>query len=154
MKEIKKVFGPYTVSKDKRNRVIVVYKDGSKTTKLYSRYLMEKHLGKSLSRKETVHHIDGNPFNDDLKNLEVIDLKNHAKQDSRKVKPVKIICVRCKKEAYKNAKDLHNNSKHKKAGPFCSKSCAGKYGTDIQNGRIKPLPAQPGFPIEKREYYK
>lgn len=28
------------------------------------------------------------------------------------------------------------NRKQGKAGPFCSRSCAGKYGANVQNGKI------------------
>jgi len=40
-----------------------------------------------------------------------------------------------------------------KAGPFCGKSCSGKYGELVQNGKIEPLESQPEVPLEKREYF-
>ena len=49
----------------------------------------------------------------------------------------------CGVKTFKEPHDLRGNSKQGKAGPFCGKSCAGKYGTEIQNKRMKKLTAQP-----------
>lgn len=40
---------------------------------------MEQHLGRKLTRKEVVHHIDGNELNNDLSNLELMSLSKHSK---------------------------------------------------------------------------
>ena len=45
----------------------------------YSKWLMEKELGRKLDKNEVVYHIDGNAFNNDLSNLKIItraDLAN------------------------------------------------------------------------------
>jgi len=34
-----------------------------------SRYLVEKYIGRKLTNREMIHHIDGNPMNDKLNNL-------------------------------------------------------------------------------------
>ena len=51
-------------------------KDG--TTRDEHRLVMEKHLGRRLSRNEVVHHIDGDKRNNDLSNLEVLPLSDHS----------------------------------------------------------------------------
>ena len=43
------------------------------------RYLMEQHLGRKLTQNEVVHHKDGNPLNNDLSNLEIMPLSEHAR---------------------------------------------------------------------------
>ena len=43
------------------------------------RYLMEQKLGRKLNPNELVHHKDGNKFNNDIDNLELIDRKAHMK---------------------------------------------------------------------------
>jgi len=42
------------------------------------RWLMEKHLGRSLLIDEDVHHKDGNKLNNDMSNLEVISHGAHT----------------------------------------------------------------------------
>lgn len=41
------------------------------------RYVMEKHLGRKLKKKETVHHIDLNKRNDNIKNLQLCTISEH-----------------------------------------------------------------------------
>ena len=44
------------------------------------RLVMEKHLGRYLQKEELVHHIDGNPTNNDIKNLKLfISWSSHMK---------------------------------------------------------------------------
>lgn len=45
---------------------------------LYSRCLMEGHLGRHLAYEEVVHHVNGDPTDDRLENLVVISRKEHA----------------------------------------------------------------------------
>lgn len=62
-------------------------KDG--TTRDEHRLVMERHLGRKLSRAETVHHRDGNKMNNELSNLEVIDAREHGRihgKDARRCK--------------------------------------------------------------------
>lgn len=37
------------------------------------RYIYEKHTGETLLPTDVIHHIDGNPFNRDISNLEKLD---------------------------------------------------------------------------------
>lgn len=69
----KDVYGPYQ-GKDGRFRVIVNGKTVS-----YPKYLVEQTLGRKLDKNETVHHIDGNPANNSLDNLQVISRKEHCR---------------------------------------------------------------------------
>lgn len=41
------------------------------------RLIMEKHLGRSLTKDEVVHHKDGNTLNNDITNLELLTWKEH-----------------------------------------------------------------------------
>lgn len=43
------------------------------------RYVMEKHLGRKLKRNEIVHHIDGNKSNNNIENLTIMSLSEHAR---------------------------------------------------------------------------
>lgn len=43
------------------------------------RLIMEKQIGRKLGSKEIVHHIDGNPENNDISNLALMSLSKHSK---------------------------------------------------------------------------
>ena len=46
------------------------------------RLVMELHLNRKLSRRENVHHINGDKTDNRLENLEVIDVAEHARHHS------------------------------------------------------------------------
>jgi hypothetical protein len=46
---------------------------------LEHRAVMEQHLGRKLTKKEIVHHIDGNPSNNKLENLELMKRGKHSR---------------------------------------------------------------------------
>jgi len=46
---------------------------------LMHRHIMEVHLRRKLLTTEHVHHIDGDPSNNSLENLIVLDIKEHGK---------------------------------------------------------------------------
>lgn len=46
---------------------------------LRARHVVECDLGRRLATEEHVHHIDGNPINDVLENLEVLSISEHTK---------------------------------------------------------------------------
>lgn len=136
------VYGPYLSTSDNRY-VVKEIGPGHKKSKLYARYLVEQNLGRELIDDESVDHIDRNKLNDSLDNLRVISLKQNISDDVKRVKLIEIICVRCGAIAFKKARNIKNNAKQGKAGPFCSRSCCGKYGAEIQNGREEKLSTQP-----------
>ena len=50
----------------------------------YAKWLMEKELGRKLESNEVVYHIDGNKYNDELSNLEVITRAELLKRNGNK----------------------------------------------------------------------
>lgn len=135
-----KIFGPYRSSKDGRLRIVVQFPNGTKKTVSYPKYIKEIELGRYLLDNETIDHIDGNFLNNDLSNLKVIDRKEHATLDVERNKDVEVTCSYCgKKFTIKGSKlSQRNRTDRINTGYFCSKQCSGKYGADVQNGRIIP----------------
>jgi len=120
------LYGPYNCS-DRRKRVV-----DNGTTKLYARYLIEVKIGRELTDKEQVHHIDGDPTNDDTSNLEVLLTSNHIKDHRQEYFEVEVTCMECKKNfmltplQHRNRESNIRRGKSER-GPFCSRSCSGKY---------------------------
>jgi HNH endonuclease/MYM-type Zinc finger with FCS sequence motif len=144
--------GPYSNGNGKRKIVIVEDKDGKKRTVSLPKWLVEKAIGRELDPDmETVDHWDSNIDNNDLSNLRVVPRAEHSADDTRRVKPAKLECALCKKQFERNPKDVRDKSRRGKAGPFCSRSCAGKYGRMFQLKLIEKFDVQP---LIDSEYYK
>ena len=134
-----KLYGPYINKKDNRLRCVIAFPNGKKKTISYPKYLMEVHLGRYLEVNETVDHIDGNPLNNNIENLQILDRKEHCYKDVKRNQDVIVKCKYCGKEfkikgqtiGNRNRKDRHQS------GYFCSKKCSGKYGKQIQLGLTK-----------------
>lgn len=130
-----KVYGPYKPRKSDR-RVIVVLKFSDGTTKgtQYARYLMKLYLDRYLLEDETVDHIDGDPTNNSIENLRVVDRNVHCTNDVLRNKDVIVKCTYCGKEfTIKGGLISNRNRKDRyQSGYFCSRSCSGKYGKEIQ----------------------
>lgn len=122
-----KVYGPYI--RDDGRRYVIVKRGRKRETTLYSRYLMEKHLGRKLEPHEHVDHINDDPTDDRIENLQIISqLDNTLKYHALHPKEIhKFNCPICGKEAERDAEKVRKEQKRGVAGPFCSRSCAGKY---------------------------
>ncbi len=130
-----KLYGPYK-RKDNRKHVILIWPDGRKQTVSYPKYLTEIRLGRYLKPNETIDHIDGDFTNNDQTNIQILDRSEHVTNDVRRCKSQKFICPTCSIEFVLSDRKLHDaiqNRKQKQSvGPFCSRSCAGKYGKYVQ----------------------
>ena len=129
----KKVYGPYFDSTGKRRIVRIVFFDGTSKTTANARYVLEQHLGRSLTPEEEADHIDENPLNDSIENLQVLaPLENKLKS----ITPAKVwvgLCPVCGTEFTKPLNKVSHNRKQGKAGPFCGKSCAGRHSAKLES---------------------
>ena len=135
-----KVYGPYT-RKDGRQHVILYEYGKIQKTVSYGKYLLEQHLGRKLLPDETCDHIDGDFTNNDLSNLQVLTRRENILKYFKE-HPAEIghyVCPLCGTHFTKEVHEVRANRKQGKVGPFCSKSCAGRYGTMVQNGRVPEL---------------
>ena len=105
---------------------------------------MEQHLGRELDADEgTVDHINRNFNDNDINNLRVVPRAEHSRDDTRRVKLIKLKCSMCKKKFERSPRLLRDKSKKGNRGTFCSKKCSGRYSRQLQLGKIKKLPIQP-----------
>lgn len=122
-----RVYGPYT-RKDKRQHVCILYPDGKRITLSYPRYLMEAFLGRKLAPEEHIDHINNDPTDNRIENLQILSQKENNRKFSI-LNPRKIytfVCPCCKKETQKYLNYVLGNIKKGSSGPYCSRSCAGK----------------------------
>lgn len=146
-----KVFGPYK-RQDGRQIVIVVENNGKRRTVSYPKWLLEMQLGRPLDPNlETVDHIDSDFDNNNLDNLRIMPRSEHSAEDTRRVKPVKFNCAWCNNEFERSPRLIRDKAKNNKAGPFCSRKCAGSYSRMLQLKLIDKFDSQQAV---DSEYYK
>jgi hypothetical protein len=147
-----KVYGPYKRKSDGREIVITVDDDGTTQTVSYPKWLLEMQLGRKLDPNlETVDHWDSDKENNDLSNLRIVPREEHSADDTRRVKPHKFNCAWCKKEFERSPRLVRDKARKNKAGPFCSRQCAGRYSRKLQLKLIDKFDVQP---VIDSEYYK
>ena len=126
------------INKDGRMRAY--YKDSNGKDKLisYPKLIMEEYLGRKLLDNEIVHHIDGNPLNNDISNLQVLTYEEHNRLHFKSYYDKEAICEVCGRPFIWTAerqslyqKDFNQN---KNRIITCSKSCSSLYGRYIQLG--------------------
>jgi|ERR1044071_2543272 len=121
-----KVYGPY-LRKDGRKHVIL-YDGKTKKTVSYPKWLMQNLLGRELdSNLETVDHKDEDFTNDSYDNLQLLTRRENIQKSHKPAETITFICPICKTTVTKFARVIRDNLRQGKAGPFCSRSCAGKY---------------------------
>lgn len=76
------------IQKNKRmNRMAcrLYFSDGTRKHLLFSRLNYEAYIGRVLDRKETVDHIDGDPTNDSIENLQILSTSENSTKGPSKV---------------------------------------------------------------------
>lgn len=112
----------------------IKYEDGSKATVLAHREIVEQSLGRKLTNLEIIHHKDGNKHNNIISNLEILTRSSHAIEHGkeRSITLIKLVCIYCNKEFERALSEEKHFRNQKKAGPFCGKSCVGKWSRNKQ----------------------
>ena len=95
-------------------RVRLIWRDGKKVRE--HRWLMEQQLGRKLLPNEQVHHINGDPLDNRLENLEVLDTKVHQRRH-KQIYPDTKACAEC-------GTTFTVNPRKRKRHKCCSPECA------------------------------
>ena len=156
--EYDSVFGPYTRT-DNRKHVILNNSKVPKGTKgklrtiSYPKALIESTIERKLLPNETIDHKDDDFTNDTITNLRILDRKEHCSNDAIKYQPTTLPCVQCGNPCDLSKEQIVNriaNAKIGKHGPFCSRSCSGKYGNMIQQNIITKVTPEPAVFIKSK----
>ena len=140
--EYTSVLGPY-LRKDGRKHVVLNNSllpkgaPGKLKTISYPKALIEIEKNSTLLTNETVDHIDCDFTNNDLSNLRVLPRNIHCKQDAIRYNDTTVNCLYCGaiiELTGPQVKTLVSNAHRGKVGPFCGKTCSGRYGKDVQMG--------------------
>ena len=78
---------------------------------LYSRYLMEEKIGRLLESNENVHHINDDPLDDRIENLEIMSRQEHTRLHRRRLDYDLIKAMRFAGLGYKWISRLTNYSR-------------------------------------------
>jgi predicted RNA-binding Zn-ribbon protein involved in translation (DUF1610 family) len=132
MTTVQKTYGPYMASCGRRRIMVVHYADGSRKTTAHARWVMEAHLGRELGADETVDHIDNDPMNDDLSNLQLLSMADNIRKSAKGIEMVKFSCPECGEAGQQEARNVRSNRRKGRAGPFCSRECAGRHNQRLR----------------------
>jgi hypothetical protein len=97
-------------------RTQLVWRNGKKVRK--SRWMMEQELGRKLEPSENVHHINGDPLDNRIENLIVLNVNKHLRLH-KQVFPDGKVCVLC-------GNPFQVNPRKRKRNKCCSPECAQK----------------------------
>ena len=107
------------------------YPGGKRVTMYLARELVEMHIGRFLVHGECVHHCNGDQSDDRIENLEIKSRGEHTRGHRPSPEKIAIVCPECGRTAVLLARQVRHSRSQGKAGPFCGKRCAGKYGARL-----------------------
>jgi hypothetical protein len=118
-------------NKEPRNLISLVDFNGKQTSMSYARYIMSSFLQRDLLKSEQVDHIDNNPLNDVIENLQIMTSKenNIKKNEFYNIKladDITLTCPICNKIFSRPSRNIKNKLLLGKT-PCCSRSCGGKF---------------------------
>ena len=123
--------GYLVVNKEPRRNIILFNNEDDRTTIPYARYLKTVEIGNFIPDGYEVDHIDSDPMNDALENLQILTVEEHKEKTAREssVLRYELVCKQCGTIFFKQESRISKKAK----GVFCSKSCVGKHTTSKES---------------------
>lgn len=130
--------GNVRIGNEKRRIVDLIRLDGTQTSTSYARYLVTVKLGKFLPDGYEVDHIDEDPLNDSLDNLQVLSKDEHIAKTIANKDPAPIVVLKCPVCLIDFEFLLRNLET--RPNPCCSRICGGikSHITSAEMGNKRP----------------
>ena len=122
------VYGPYFNKSIGRYMICLIHATSKyRTSMTHARYLMSTKEKRVLLKQEHVDHIDNNPVNDDVSNLQILSRITNNRKSSY-VSMVSLRCPECK-SAFDRRRGLTHLVKSKGDNTCCSRQCGSKFSS-------------------------
>ena len=118
--------GYMVINGENRRHVLLISKDGKRSSTSYARYLMCVNLGRFLDSHEHVDHIDNDKENDVIENLQVLSIKENNRKEAKRRGKVfaEIKCPECGEVFIKRRGLTQAVSSLKGKITCCSRKCS------------------------------
>jgi len=122
-----------------RQKINLISREGNeKISMLYSRYLMSVHLGRLLEKEEHVDHINNNPLDDRIENLQILTNKENRQKYVKEVLKgrllVEMICP-CGTSFIREKRNTHLTASRNSINTYCSSQCCGQFARTLVETR-------------------
>lgn len=108
------------INKEPRRVCTLRKADGSMTSMSYAKYLYTSHYKCDVSSGDHVDHVNGNPMDDTIENLQVISGRYNMRKDHKRKEMIIRKCPVCSGEFLFEKRNLNSHP-----NPCCSKRCGG-----------------------------
>lgn len=108
------------VNKEPRRVCVMVYKDGTKHSMSYAKYLYTSHFCCDVPKDEEIDHINGDKMDDRIENLQKISKAYNIKKDRKGQEMIERKCPVCGQTFLFKKRNLSSHP-----NPCCSRRCGG-----------------------------
>jgi hypothetical protein len=90
---------------------------------LEHRKIMEEFIKRPLKKEELVHHIDGDPWNNNINNLKIVSKEEHLQLHKKEPNMIELICNNCNQKFKRFVREHKYKTKMGYKNKYCSRKC-------------------------------